>query len=67
MQWWMIGLKQAEGPWLPCSGGLSKLLGLLFGHTFKKLYNSIEQSVLLYGAEACICLRCLEQVQLRAF
>ena len=40
-------------------------VGLLFGHAFRKLYDIMVQSVLLYG-----CLRCLEsleQVKLRAF
>ena len=63
---WMVELRQAVGPWVPYSGGLSQL----FGCTFKKLYNSMVQSVLLYGAEAWGCLRCLEpleQVQQRAF
>ena len=50
--------------------GAQSAVGVLFGCTFKKLYDSMVQSVLLYGAEAWGCLRCLEpleQVQLRAF
>ena len=50
--------------------GAQSAVGVLFGSTFKKLYDSMVQSVLLYGAEAWGCLRCLEpleQVQLRAF
>ena len=50
--------------------GTQSAVGVLFGCTFKKLYDSMVQSVLLYGAEAWGCLRCLEpleQVQLRAF
>ena len=45
-------------------------VGVLFGRTLKKLLDSMVQSILLYGAEAWGCLRCLEsleQVQLRAF
>ena len=67
---WMIELRQAEGPWVPYSGGAQSAIGVLFGCTFKKLYDSMVQSVLLYGAKAWGCLRCLEpleQVQLRAF
>ena len=50
--------------------GAQSAVGVLFGCTFKKLYDSMVQSVLLYGAEAWGCLRCLEpleQAQLRAF
>ena len=51
--------------------GAQSAVGVLFGGTFKKLYDSMVQSVLLYGAKlAWGCLRCLEpleQVQLRAF
>ena len=64
---WMIGLRQARRPWVPVMGAQSAV-GVLFGRTFKKLYDSILQSVLLYGAEAWGCLRCLEpleQAQLR--
>ena len=50
--------------------GAQSAVGVLFGHTFKKLLDAMVQSVLLYGAEAWGCLRrleSLEQVQLRAF
>ncbi len=50
--------------------GAQSAVGVPFGGTYKKLYDSMVQSVLLYGAEArgCRrCLECLEQVQLRAF
>ena len=50
--------------------GAQSAVGVLFGSTFKKLYDSMVQSVLLYGAEAWGCLRCLEpleQVELRVF
>ena len=50
--------------------GAWSAVGVLFGRTFKKLLDSMVQSILLYGAEAWGCLRCLEsleQVQLRAF
>ena len=47
----MIELRQAEGP--------QSAVGVLFGGTFKKLYDSMVQSVLLYGAEAWGCLRCM--------
>ena len=43
--------------------------GMLYGCTFRKLFESMVQSVLLYGAEVWGCLRGLEpleQVQLRA-
>ena len=32
--------------------GAQSAVGVLFGYTFKKLLDSIVQSVLLYGAEA---------------
>ena len=50
--------------------GAQSAVGVLFGHTFKKLLDAMVQSVLLYGAEAWGCLRrleYLEQAQLRAF
>ena len=46
--------------------GAQSVVGVMSGRTFKKLYNSVVQSVLLYEAEAWGCLRCLkplEQVQ----
>ena len=70
MQWWMIGPRQIEGPWVPYSRGLKPADGVLFDRTFKKLVDARVQSVLLYGAEVWGCLRrleSLEQVQLRAF
>ena len=36
--------------------GAQSALGVLFGCTFKKLYYSMVQCVLLYGAEAWDCL-----------
>ena len=50
--------------------GAQSAVGVLFGCTSKMLYNSMVQSVLLYGVEVwgyLGCLEPLEQVQLRAF
>ena len=50
--------------------GAQSAVGVLFRCTFKKLYDSMVQSILLYAAKAWGCLRCLEpleQVQLRVF
>ena len=50
-----IGPRQVEGPWDTCSGQLSLLLGCcLVVRAFKKLLDAMVQSVLLYGAEACM-------------
>ena len=49
--------------------GAQSAVGVLYGCTFRKLLDSMVQSVLLYGAEACGCrrgLESLEQVQPRA-
>ena len=38
-------------------------VGLFFGHTFKKLLDSMVQSVFLSRAKAWGCLRCLESLE----
>ena len=54
---WVEAGRRALGSLLQ---GAQTAVGVLFGCTFKKLYDSMVQSVLLYGAEAWGCLRCLE-------
>ena len=43
--------------------GAQSAVGVFFGHTFKKLLDSMVQPVLLSGAKAWGCLRCLESLK----
>ena len=52
-----IGPRQVEEPW---TAAAQSAVGVLFGHTSKRLLDAMVQPVLHYEAKARGCLRCLE-------